>query len=112
MYAAGGRSVFEWFLRNLPAGQSIPVALMVLNSSDIFAIEIQVNFSNLRFFHVFYVNYVRCNTGAMKIFQTFLLGWEVFQSVIYQIFKIFFKSIYSFLYRKKKQILFTYGDIC
>ena len=37
----------------------------------------------------------------MTIFQTFLLGWEVFRNVIYQIFKIFFKSVYSFFIEKK-----------
>ena len=46
----GVQSIFEPSLRNLPAILSIPVALLVLNSLNIFRTDTELSFSNLSFF--------------------------------------------------------------
>ena len=48
--AIGVQSVFELSLRNLPVRLSIPVALLVLNSFNIFRVGTELTFSNLSFF--------------------------------------------------------------
>ena len=48
--AIGVQSMFEPSLRNLHAKLSIPVALLVLNSFNIFIIDTELTFSNLSFF--------------------------------------------------------------
>ena len=45
--AIGVQSVFEASLKNLPARLSIPVALLILNSINIFRINAELTFSNL-----------------------------------------------------------------
>ena len=49
--AIGVQSIFEPSLGNLTARLSIPVALLVLNSFNIFIIDAELTFSNLSFFH-------------------------------------------------------------
>ena len=49
--AIDAQSIFEPSLRNLPARLSVPVALQVLNSFNIFRIDTEITFSNLSFFH-------------------------------------------------------------
>ena len=49
--AIGLQSVFEPSLRNLPATLSTPVALLILNSFNIFRIDTELTFSNLSFFY-------------------------------------------------------------
>ena len=50
--AIGVQSVFEPSLRNFPARLSTPVALLVLNSCNIFRINTELTFSILiLFFH-------------------------------------------------------------
>ena len=48
--AIGVQSTFEPSLKNLPARSSTPVALLVLNSFNIFRIDTELTFSNLSFF--------------------------------------------------------------
>ena len=48
--AIGIQSIFEASLTNLPARSSTPVALLVLNSFNIFRIDTELTFSNLSFF--------------------------------------------------------------
>ena len=49
--AIGVQNVSEPSFRNLPARLSSPVALLVINSFNIFRIDTEVTFSNLSFFH-------------------------------------------------------------
>ena len=49
--AIGVERFFEPSLKNLSARLSLPVALMALNSFNIFRINIELTFSNFRFFH-------------------------------------------------------------
>ena len=46
----GIQSLFEPSLRNLPVRLSTPVALLVLNSFNIFRINTELTFSNFSFF--------------------------------------------------------------
>ena len=48
--AIGVQSIFEPSLRNLPARLSTPVALLALNSCNIFRIDAELTFPNLSFF--------------------------------------------------------------
>ena len=48
--AIGVQSVFEQSLRNLPARLSSSVALLALNSFNIFRIDTELTFLNLSFF--------------------------------------------------------------
>ena len=49
--AIGVQSIFEPYLRNLPARLSTLVALLGLNSFNIFRIDTELTFSQLSFFH-------------------------------------------------------------
>ena len=48
--AMGVQNTFEPSLRNLPTRLSVPVALLVLNSFNIFRIDTELTVSNLSFF--------------------------------------------------------------
>ena len=96
--AIGVQSTFEPSLKNLPARSSTPVALLVLNSFNIFRIDTELTFSNLSFFFT-EVNFLVILTHwRYSKFSSRVR--KLLNKITCKIRKMFFKSICDYSWRK------------